>query len=236
MIKEAIEKILDLARPEILTDSYDREYIRQGYSPMMGRFPDALDINNLTGIVDFEKAGVEEWGGRLIHVRDYNSVVLYQKMGGAFNERVTIITSTSRPCKFKFGNFMSMEQFIISLNADFLQNDDRDYLLNFVSGVRVDNNSKLEDDGISQTLKGKQGVSSLIKNIPVKNIVSLAPFRTFNEIQQPESKFIFRLKIDQYQNPTCGLFEADGEAWKQTVIQSIKAFFKKELPTIAVIA
>ena len=234
MIKEAIEKILCLADP-VFALVNGKTYIRPPFVPAMTAFPEAIQINNLTGLVDYVRdVKIEVWNLFFAHVRDYNKVLLYSGMSGDFNQRPVVIESISRPCLFKFGHFMDIESFIIQLNAGFLQSAERDELVRFVSGVKFDNQSRIEDNGVSQTLKAKQGVSSLIKDIPVKNIVRLAPYRTFNEIGQPESEFLFRFSHNDGQ-PLCGLFEADGEAWKQSAIQSIKAHLKAnlEIPVIA---
>ncbi|WP_333664740.1 hypothetical protein [Desulfobacter postgatei] len=225
MISDAIQKLIDIARPpKILIGSKD--YRLKEYEPVLKSVPPTLQINNLTGIQDFVNLMVEPWGDVFIHVRDYNKVFLFECMTGAFNQRPAIIEATSRPVRFQFGKAMDIETFIISLNADFVQTPDRDYLLKFVSGIKVDHNATMEDDGVSQTLKARLGASSLIKDIPIKNIVDLAPFRTFSEIEQPVSKFLFRLVLDADKQPRCVLFEADGEAWKQDAIREIKLFLK----------
>lgn len=234
MLKEMIDRLLKLADPVSATVN-EKTYIRPPFVPASVLFPAPIQINNLTGLVDYVKdVGMEVWNLFFVHVRDYNKVLLYSGMSGDFNQRPVVIESTSRPCLFKFGSFMDIESFIIQLNAGFLQSAERDELVRFVSGVKFDNQSRIEDNGVSQTVKAKQGVSSLIKEIPVKNIVRLAPYRTFNEIAQPESEFLFRFSHNDGQ-PLCGLFEADREAWKQSAIQGIKGHLneKLQIPVIA---
>ncbi|MBI9090748.1 MAG: hypothetical protein JEZ12_16140 [Desulfobacterium sp.] len=230
-----IEKIITLKKPETLTVD-DKTYIQDGYNPLLDRFPGSLDINNLTGIVDYINASPEKWDGELfIHVADFDHVFLYQGMIGDFNQRVTILSADSRPCKFMFGRKIRVEDFIIALHGMFLPNEDRDYLLTLVSSVKIDASATLTDDGASQTVTAKQGVSSLVTPTVIKNPLLLQPFRTFNEVEQPASQFIFRFGKDG-DSPVCSLHECDGEAWKQEAIQRIKAFFIEELPDVPVIA
>lgn len=59
----------------------------------------------------------------------------------------------------------------------------------------------------------------------MKPRVPLRPYRTFQEVEQPESEFLLRL--DEEGN--IGLFEADGGMWKLTARQTVKAFLEKEL-------
>ena len=62
----------------------------------------------------------------------------------------------------------------------------------------------------------------------VPNPVRLKPYRTFLEVEQPESEFIFRMK-DCHGGIGCAFFEADGGAWKIEATQNIKAYLQEEL-------
>ena len=67
------------------------------------------------------------------------------------------------------------------------------------------------------------------------NPVELAPYRTFPEVEQPISKFIFRMQ----EGPRAALYEADGGAWRNKAILSIKEYLQeelKELENIEIIA
>lgn len=235
MIKDAINTILGLAKPQTI-EVDGKPFFDNAYLPAKTEFPKDIAINNLTGIVDFITNKPESWPGKLfIHVRDFDEVVLYHAMSGNFNQRTAIIKAKSRECQYRFGRQFEVEDFIISLNGMFLKNDDRDYLLNFVSNVKMDASATVKDDGVSQTITARQGASSLVKDIPIKPLVDLKPFRTFNDIDQPESKFVFRLKVGE-KTPTCALYECDGEAWKQEAIANIKIYFNIEVPKVPVIA
>ena len=234
MIKDAINTILNLAKPQTIQVG-GKPFFDNSYSPATTNFPGKLTINNLTGIVDFIRNEPEEWPGEMfIHVRDFNEAVLYHAMSGDFNQRTAIVVASARECQFRFGRQMEIEDFIIALNGMFLKNEDRDYLLNFVSNVKMDASASVKDDGVSQTVTARQGTSSLVQNIPIKPLVDLQPFRTFNDVDQPESKFVFRLRVGE-KTPTCALYECDGEAWKQDAIKNVKDYFlgKIEIPVIA---
>lgn len=222
MIKEAIQKILDMARAEVVQID-DRQYLLQGRDPAVEIFPEPVLINNLSGIVDYCSEDPDEIENFLIHIFDYDKVFVYKPMAGPFNLRPGLVKSTSRTCGFAFGRQYEYEDFVVAMHTNFVSNADRDYVLKFIGSIRVDANSKIEDDGISQTLTAKQGVSSLVKDIPIKNILTLKPFRTFSEIEQPESVFVFRMKVADGK-PVFSIHEADGEAWKQAAIERIKNY------------
>lgn len=53
----------------------------------------------------------------------------------------------------------------------------------------------------------------------------LRPFRTFLEVEQPESQCVFRIN----ERGSCALFEADGGLWKYHAKESIHEYLKTEL-------
>jgi len=67
-----------------------------------------------------------------------------------------------------------------------------------------------------------------VSDVLVPNPVVLAPFRTFPEVIQPESKFIFRMQS----GPQAALFEADGGAWRNEAMGRIKTYLEEQLNVI----
>ena len=61
------------------------------------------------------------------------------------------------------------------------------------------------------------------------NPVTLCPFRTFVEVKQPESRFVFRMRQSEGRGVECAVFEADGGAWKNAAMSNVKEYLKKEL-------
>ena len=57
--------------------------------------------------------------------------------------------------------------------------------------------------------------------------VLLAPFRTFPEIDQVPSQFIFRMRENR--GVEMALFEADGGAWEMETIQRIKIYLESQI-------
>lgn len=56
----------------------------------------------------------------------------------------------------------------------------------------------------------------------VPNPVDLTPFRTFMEVKQPSSKFVFRISGEE--TPQFKLVEAEGGIWKYEAIANIKDY------------
>lgn len=64
----------------------------------------------------------------------------------------------------------------------------------------------------------------------VPNPVKLRPYRTFHEVEQPASDFIFRMKSER--GISCALFEADGGAWENAAMANIKNYLEFELADV----
>ena len=62
----------------------------------------------------------------------------------------------------------------------------------------------------------------------VPNPVKLRPYRTFAEIEQPQSSYVFRIQ-DGDHGPSFKLVEADGGLWKNAVMKKIKEYLEFEL-------
>ena len=108
-------------------------------------------------------------------------------------------------------------------------------ILKIVGNIQDEVISKYNDDGVSQVATVKVGIAKL-DNIVIKNPVLLKPYRTFIEIDQPESLFTFRLKGGGGGKlPECALFESDGELWKIKACNNIIEYLSKYLPDIKII-
>lgn len=84
--------------------------------------------------------------------------------------------------------------------------------------------------GLVERLHGE--MRRAVENILDPNPVSLRPYRTFTEVEQPSSSFIFRAKT----GPRFALMEADGGAWRSKAMKNIKAFLEFEVKDLHVIA
>jgi hypothetical protein len=100
----------------------------------------------------------------------------------------------------------------------------QDLLLKVIGNVEEKNVRQTGDNGIAQAVTIKTGVATA-DDVLVPNPVSLAPFRTFLEVEQPISDFIFRMK----DGPKGAIFEADGGAWRNQAISNVREYLEVEL-------
>ncbi|PKN20925.1 MAG: hypothetical protein CVU71_03860 [Deltaproteobacteria bacterium HGW-Deltaproteobacteria-6] len=233
MIEKAINKILSLGGYKEVTIN-GRTY-SSGPSGIIALEPpkaETLKINTLTGIFDY----VPDVKKQMIQVASNKSVyVLDADFSDAWLNRSVYLEAVHESPVFKFGDFMDVEIFIIAMQALFVQDETTALILKLIGNVKDEGVSNYNDDGITQQVTAKTGIS-LVAKVPVPNPVTLRPYRTFMEVEQPASTFIFRIKGGQGEAPRCALFEADGRMWRLEAIKNIKAWLADKIPSIKIIA
>ena len=110
---------------------------------------------------------------------------------------------------------MSIENMIICLKSRFAPTEDRDYLVQLLGNITDQQSVQTKDDGITQSATVKSGIQ-LVGEQRIKPIITLKPYRTFLEVEQPESDFLIRLKDGR-----AALFEADGGAWEREAVKNV---------------
>ena len=87
------------------------------------------------------------------------------------------------------------------------------------------------DDGVSQQAIIKTGVTTKDAAF-VPNPVSLIPYRTFLEVPQPASDFVFRISEGRGGAPAFKLVAADGGLWKSQAVDNVKNYLVKALADV----
>lgn len=187
------------------------------------RYRNEVEFTSLDGIVQMIRNEIEDYAPQVfIRIKDHKHVDVFTRPDD-LERRTYPYAATCVDADFKEG-WRKQAEAIIELRSRFIPTEDSDYLINLISRINNDQGVKTEDNGVSQTVVVKQGVS-LAATEEVKQRLTLQPFRTFREVPQPESEFILRLNPDG----DIGLFGADGGIWKMEAKDSIKAYFEKQL-------
>lgn len=229
MIRRALEYILELKEPkmqEIHGEQYsDKELYRIGkHIPRA----DYIEMHTLTSLLDYIRGNVDTMAPRMIiDVKSPTKVELYSQLDENRN-RETLVKVEARVPAFNFDTFMDQEKFCISLQSKFLDCLDRALVLKFAGTVESGTVAEYGDDGVTQKATVKTGIASKSDAV-VPNPVALVPYRTFLEVEQPDSQFIFRMKADKYDGIQCAIFEADGGSWKNIATERIKSFLRDVL-------
>ncbi|WP_339148375.1 hypothetical protein [Sutcliffiella sp. BMC8] len=222
MIREAIEYIVDLGntRKEMIDGQV---YTTQRMHLVPEAVATSILVRSLSGLVEYLQSDFDTEDPLMIHVVSPTEVVVFDTLNRDFNRNVLIKATAMIPA-ISFDRWYDAEDFNIKLQSVFVKNEDRDVMLKVVGNIKEEAVNTVGDDGVSQSVVAKTGVAS-VGNVLVPNPVLLKPYRTFVEVDQPASDFIFRMKS----GPSCALFEADGGAWKVQAMKNIKEYLQVAL-------
>jgi len=239
MLKEMLEYVVGISAPTFYEGENgikysDREFKKVENFP---RFP-SIRLSTLQSLSDYLHENPDQLTGDFIlHVEGPERIVL-QGTADKQKNRDSILEVVPSVPKICVDGYVDREQFIINLQSCFLPYTteegycDRDDVIALCSSIKVGTVQEYQDNGCYQKVTIKDGIVSE-KEAMVPSIVSLQPFSTFPEVEQPVRKFLFRLKDDKYaeSGSKCTLFEADGGAWKNKATQSIAEWLEASLDT-----
>lgn len=235
MFKELIDAIQKSVTPEVVTVN-GREFATAPVHEAEPRIAKSLKTATLQSIVDYLENGIDgkEVKSQFIHIESPTRVSV-QGYLDATNRREERIAAEFEPHNFAFGKELDQSSFITLLRSQFVETDARLELQKFVGTLVAESSLKLEDDGVSQKTVAKTGITT-VSTVENSNPLVLAPFRTFPDIEQPESEFILRLHKRDGDVPRISLHEADNQAWKGEAIQRIAEWLKTAEVKIPILA
>ena len=232
MKKDAIQEIASMAKNEMV-EIGGIQYSTKNLNRMAPPTPSKLHVSTLQAVADYLTFGDIKPEDALIHVADFDTVHIVSKLDSLHRQRENHLLAECKGDMFRFGTQHDIEQFIVMLQAQFIQDYKTAAILSVVGNLVADNKLTVQDDGISQTATIKTGIVTEGREA-IPNPVTLAPYRTFPEIEQPASKFVFRMKGTSH--PTCAFYEADGGAWKLEAIKSITEWLQENTTDIQIIS
>lgn len=195
------------------------------------KYPSELQVSTLASLTGYILSGcdfvLEDELQYLIAVDSPTQVRLMSQLDDDEHRRHLMIARATLP-SLLFDAYQSREHFQIALQSRFeedaLDVNDRELLLKFISHVQSGTIAEYGDDGISQKATISKGAQGMKSDVIIPNPVHLAPYRTFVDVKQPESEFIFRMLDDDHGGIQCGLWEADGGYWRILAIDRIKQY------------
>lgn len=222
LTKEAMKYLADTNKAEMIEDKDGVEYILKGYERVHLDKARAIETHTLDSVIEYLNSDIDGVGPLIVHVLHPTRVCVISSLlddkgrhvlmeANAFTNRLDL-------------DWQSVERFNLMLQANFVANEDKNTLLAYIGNLRDENVKNFSDDGVSQTVTVKTGVATVSEAI-LPNPVMLAPYRTFAEIEQPESTFIFRMR----EGGMATLVESDGNLWKLEAIKKIKDYISEGL-------
>lgn len=169
------------------------------------------------------------------HVVSPTEVRLFGALDARARQREVFVTAKTVNLMDGFlDKFMSIEDFVLGMQVRFENAGDRAKVIGLLGTVKSEVVKTSHDDGMTQVVEARAG-AVLKTEAAVPNPVTLRPFRTFREVEQPESSFVLRVKQTE-SLPMVGLFEADGGAWKLAATERVMRWLRTNAPeTVAVL-
>ncbi|WP_164670943.1 hypothetical protein [Virgibacillus doumboii] len=222
MIKEALQYLVGMGKAEIHErngQDWSDKKLHLLEEPTAAPFT----VHTLSGLVDYLQSEVDGSEQVFVNVISPDEVRVESPLNGDKGRDYFIRAAALTP-DFQFDRWYDPETFNIKLQSAFVKSTDRELVLKVVGNIEDENVTRYKDDGVSQKVVARTGAAN-VGNVEVPNPVILAPYRTFVEIPQPDSSFVFRMQ----DGPKCALFEADGGAWKLEAIEGISKYLEQEL-------
>ena len=221
MFKEAIQHIQETAaRPFLqeidgVTYLIDREGQYQQVKPEL-EYQEELALTSLDALVKLVRTEASKQEYPLyITIPDHLTVVcfgqpdseLHFRRISYYRAKATDVPGWQSDVK------MGFEEMQIALRTRFQETADAAYAMKLLSDITTGGKITFNDNGVA-----------LQANEAIRPIVKLKPYRTFQEVEQPESPFLIRVS-----ERGISFTEADGGMWKLKARETIKAFLEKRL-------
>lgn len=224
MLAKMIDKLISLKDTKIFEiggQTYaDRDLIR--VPPHVDR-PACISVSGLDGIcklIRTELAKIDTVV--MVQAKSHKTVEVMTTYLDDFSRNILYKAEADAP-GLRTG-FRGREVALIELRSLCIPNEGVNYLLELLSRMTDENKVSTNDNGVTQTVEARQGVALNVM-VEVKPRVMLRPFRTFLEVEQPESEFLLRVDADE----GIGFFEADGGIWKLEAKKNIADYFNTNL-------
>lgn len=227
MDRTAIEKIVELGAPNY-HEEYGCTYTDKQLHVIQEPQVSELTFHTLDGLIYALKEEYNNFNGPLlIDVNDEESVTVYSAINCTDRQREIPYRVSAELIEIPFNRKLDYETMMITLKSKFVQTSQLLDLVQLLGTITEENSAKLSDDGFTQTVVVRKGIA-LKDNKVVNPRVRLKPYRTFCEVDQPESEFLVRLSEGGY----VALYEADGGAWKLQARRNVAEYLKSALSVL----
>ena len=239
MFKNALDYLVSLGKEAATNQVHDVNGVLFAggdleLAPVLMPAPDRLNIATLTGLVDYIAANRDELDltKMVAVVESPTRVSLCGPLMHATEQRPVYVRCEPLLPSYKLETHLDSEHFNLMLQSCFVNTEDRATLLSFVACIAEESSVTTEDSGVGQVVVAKTGIARR-GDVVAPSPVTLRPYRTFTEIEQPESPFVLRMRTP---GPQLGLWVADGGKWRNDAMLNIKAFLESKLDGVTILA
>ena len=188
--------------------------------------PDNLPLNSLDSLIKMVKTEASEQDAPLyITIPDHMTVRCFGQPDAAerYHRQFYYEANATDVPGWAEKNTLGFEEAQIALRTRFQETPDTLYAMKLVSDISLGAKVIYNDNGIATTITTQKGVA-LQTNEQIRPLVKLRPYRTFQEVEQPESIFLIRVS-----DRGISFIEADGGMWKLAARETIKTFLEERL-------
>lgn len=229
-IRDALEYVVGLGNGaektevlEIAGRTYANRRLHR-YGAM--EYAEPVKASTLTSLMEYIANCADEFRGRMmIHIVDPTRVRLVSVLDQE-RKRETLFEANAETSEFRFDTWYDQENFMIALQANFAMSPDLEAVMKLAGNIERKNDQTYSDNGTTQVATMQVGIASKA-DVIVPNPVRLIPYRTFQEVEQPASDFVFR--IGDKEVPAFKIVEAEGGIWKNEAVSNIKGFLYERL-------
>ena len=228
MIKEAIEKIEAMAAPTFKEVEGRTFCVQPNRDPVELRpeidRQEVRRLNSLDALVKMVKTETLEIspveGPVYIEVPDVSAVRCFSHPSLRYRcDRLDYFGVVAKDVPgWEERTALKFDEAIIALRTRFQPTPDADYALKLLSEITTGSKVTLNDNGIATSITTHAGIA-LQQNEAIRPIVTLKPYRTFQEVDQPASQFLIR--IDER---NINFIEADGGMWRLEARKTVKEY------------
>lgn len=224
MDRTAIEKIEELCEPHLI-ERYGYEYSDKELKVVKKPTVSTIRLHTLAGLVDIIRKEYTNFDGPVIVNVDCEEYVrVYSAIDEDDRGREIPYDVTAELIEIPFNRRLDYETMMITLKSKFVETPELLELVKLLGTITEENSATASDDGFSQSVVVRKGIAMKEGKV-VKPIVKLKPYRTFSEVDQPESEFLVRLS----DGAQVALYEADGGAWKLQARRNVAEYLKANL-------
>lgn len=229
MLKEVYDRIQETAQPQTVEVGGVTYLVTQNgkISEVFPKaiIPDTLPLNSLDALVqlvktEFSHRAEEDGKALYITIPDHLTVRCFghpdydqRAVRPVYYEaHATDVPGWDERVELPF------EEMQIALRTRFQETKDMPYIQKLLSEISTGAKITFNDNGVATTIVTKKGID-LQANETIKPIIALRPYRTFQEVEQPESIFLIRIN-----ERGISFIEADGGMWKLRARETIKSY------------
>lgn len=230
MIKAAIEKIQQMCQ-EHITEVDGNSYLISNDGNITQikpepEYPSSIDLCSLDALVKFVKTeAVHNHDMVYVTVPCHKTVSCFSHPYKELQERRVYLYEAHATDVPGWGEktTMSFEEALIALRTRFESTSDTEYALKLLSDITTGSKVTYNDNGVATSVVTKTGID-LQKNAAIRPIITLRPYRTFQEVEQPTSLFLIRIN-----ERGITFVEADGGMWKLNARNAVKKYLETAL-------